>query len=131
MRARPPIDLDKRRIFSMPEKREICRAQVNERGEIPCAICGEICALFDGNNWTALRGIEFDHEHAHALGGQTIAENGRVVCKKTCHRILTGQTIRAVNKADSAGGRIGQRQRRMAAKRAHRWPKQKLGGFHG
>lgn len=102
------LDLDKRRIFTPKQCVEIFQ---NSDGK--CSLCGR--KLFKRSSWTA------GHIIAHALGGRTTVENGRVECNETCapetHREDTGRFA----KARRQGGETGQQARR--ARNGSQWQK--------
>jgi hypothetical protein len=107
-----PLELDERRCFTPRQKAEMFK-RANQR----CEICG---AKIRGR-WIA------GHIIAHALGGKTSLENGRVECMN-CAKITHTDDTSTAAKCERIAGRKGQYARRKKSgpklkSRKTEWPK--------
>lgn len=73
-------------------------------------------------------GVEYDHILPVALGGESTLHNCRLLCS-VHHAIKTVADVKAIAKADRAGGRSGQYARRQRAKAEGRHNGIKSRGF--
>ena len=100
-----PVELDERRCFTAMHK-----AKLFMRSEGKCEICGTKIT----GTWIA------GHIIAHALGGRTDLDNGRVECPDCAKKTHAEDTSKAA-KAERMAGRRGQKAKRK--KNGSQFPK--------
>ncbi|MGE3582809.1 MAG: hypothetical protein AB7J28_15500 [Hyphomonadaceae bacterium] len=110
-----------RKPFTAAQKREILHRQ-RKRILVFCAECRREIARFNPHEkrvtkqFTVTTPFDYDHERARELLGEDTADNGRAICRETCHKAKTAKDVQIISKARRQAGERGSQYHRRKEK---------------